>query len=151
MACQSGSISELRPIKDFSRILSIRQIRRDENRIIQSTRKISLQKRHRLLTTRNIFTSQDPQLNSQRTPQSRPTWPSTRILSKPSPSSLHVHAQSDLSQCHRAELVRSRVCAPNGRDLSGVVRGSVFEELRVGERGVVAVAPDSLAAGELDC
>jgi hypothetical protein len=32
-----------------------------------------------------------------------------------------------------------------------MVCGSVSEELRVGERGVVAVAPDPLPAGELDC
>jgi hypothetical protein len=32
-----------------------------------------------------------------------------------------------------------------------MVCGGVFEELRVGERSVVAVAPDPLPAGELDC
>jgi hypothetical protein len=151
MACQNGSISELRPSKVYSRILSIRHISRNENRIIQRTSKISLHKRHRLLTTRNVLASKSSKLDSQRTPKSRPTRPSARVFGKPSPRTLHILAQSDLGRRHRSKLVRGRECAPNLRNLRGVVCGGVFEEFCVGEGSVVLIAPDPLSAGELDC
>jgi hypothetical protein len=126
---------------------SVRHVRSNQQRIKCHARIISSQQRYRLLTARNSFPSQQPQLDSERTPQLRPPRSPTWVLRKPGPGALHVLAQADLIGCGAGQ----RVGPEYAGDFDRVEGSGVGEELEVREGAVVAVAPDGLTAGGLDC
>ena len=124
----------------------VRHIRSDQDRVVQHTRIIGSKQRHRLLAAQNGLSSQQSQLSSECTPQLRPARPSARIFCETGPGALHVLAQTDLIGGGAGFRIR----AEDAGDLDRVEGSCVGEELQVGERAVVAVAPDGLAAGGLD-
>lgn len=108
---------------------SIRTVRSDEDRIVQHAWVIGGEKWHRLLTTRNSFPPQQPQLDTGGGTKLRPTWTATGVLRKSGPGALHVLAQFDLIRCGAG----LRIGTKDRRDLNRVERPCVWEELKVGE------------------